>query len=159
MNILDERLEDFILTKLDQKTHQKPNRIDQLALCMNEAGHEFGPSTPYGESEKDRFWLGREELAFCSGSTLIKSAQSHLKLGSVHKDFVQSAVIGYIQPLKSYLEGEMKSITVKEKPSSFAERKCPSLKTFIDLEGTTNFRDETSRSRCHSIKNEEKSTE
>ena len=46
--ILDERLEDFILTKFDQKTLQKPNIIEQLGQCMTEAGHEFSPSNPYG---------------------------------------------------------------------------------------------------------------
>lgn len=44
---LDERLEDFILTKLDQKTN-KQNIIEQLGQSMVEAGHDFGPSTQYG---------------------------------------------------------------------------------------------------------------
>jgi endophilin-B len=60
---------------------------------MNEAGNDFGPSTPYG-------------------STLIKCGQTHQKLGLTYKDFIQSAAMGYMQPLKSFLEGEMKSITV-----------------------------------------------
>jgi len=47
-----------------------------------------------------------------SGSTLIKCGQTHQKLGHAYKDFIQSAAMGYMQPLKSYLEGEMKSITV-----------------------------------------------
>jgi len=51
-------------------------------------------------------------LFFPSGSTLIKCGQIHQKLGQTYKDFIQSAAMGYIQPLKSYLEGEMKSITV-----------------------------------------------
>jgi len=51
-------------------------------------------------------------LFFSSGSTLIKCGQIHQKLGQTYKDFIQSAAMGYIQPLKSYLEGEMKSITV-----------------------------------------------
>jgi hypothetical protein len=46
----DERLEDLILTKLDQKTTTKPNVIEQLGQCMCEAGNDFGHSTPYGTS-------------------------------------------------------------------------------------------------------------
>ncbi|CAF4086818.1 unnamed protein product, partial [Rotaria sp. Silwood2] len=88
----NERLEDFILTKLDQKTTHKPNIIEQLGQCMMEAGNEFGQTTQYG-------------------STLIKCGQTHQKLGHNYKDFIQSAAMGYIQPLKSFLEGEMKSIT------------------------------------------------
>lgn len=61
---------------------------------MNEAGLEFGPLTPYG-------------------SKLIQCGHSHQKLGLIHREFIQSAVIVYIQPLRSYLEGEMKSICVK----------------------------------------------
>ncbi|CAF0740281.1 unnamed protein product [Adineta steineri] len=88
----NERLEDFVLTKLDQKTTNKPNIIEQLGQCMNEAGNDFGSSTQYG-------------------STLIKCGQMHQKLGHAYKDFIQSAAMGYMQPLKSFLEGEMKSIT------------------------------------------------
>ncbi|CAF1650422.1 unnamed protein product [Adineta ricciae] len=88
----NERLEDFILTKLDQKTTHKPNIFEQLGQCMNDAGNDFGASTQYG-------------------STLIKCGQTHQKLGLAYKDFIQSSAMGYIQPLRSYLEGEMKSIT------------------------------------------------
>ena len=89
-------MEDFILTKLDQKQTNKPNIVEQLGQCMVDAGNEFGPSTQYG-------------------STLIKCGQTHLKLGLVYKDFIQSSAIGYMQPMKSFLEGEMKSITVNIK--------------------------------------------
>jgi len=86
-------LEDFILTKLDQKQTNKPNIIEQLGQCMSEAGNDFGPTTAYG-------------------STLTKCGQTHQKLGLIYKDFIQSSAMGYIQPLRSFLEGEMKSITV-----------------------------------------------
>lgn len=46
--VLDERLEDFILTKFDQKQTNKPNIIEQLGQSMSEAGNDFGPSTQYG---------------------------------------------------------------------------------------------------------------
>lgn len=88
----NERLEDFILTKLDQKSTNKPNIYEQLGHCMYEAGNDYGPSTQYG-------------------SALIKCGNSHQKLGQAHKEFVHSAANDFMQPLKSFLEGEMKSLT------------------------------------------------
>lgn len=109
---LDERLEDFILTKLDQKTN-KQNIIEQLGQSMVEAGHDFGPSTQYGWIKFTHYSFFLYDF-FCLilGSTLIKCGQTHQKLGHTYKDFIQSVVMGYMQPLKSFLEGEMKSITV-----------------------------------------------
>lgn len=49
---------------------------------------------------------------FYSGSALIKCGQFHQKLGLAHKEYVQSAAGGFMQPLKSFLDGEMKSLTV-----------------------------------------------
>ncbi|CAF4531758.1 unnamed protein product, partial [Rotaria socialis] len=89
---INERLEEFILTKLDQKTVNKPNIYEQLGQCMCEAGNDFGPSTQYG-------------------SALIKCGQFHQKLGLAHKEFVHSSAGGFMQPLKSFLDGEMKSLT------------------------------------------------
>lgn len=88
----NERLEDFILTKLDQKALNKPNIVEQLGQCMCEAGNDFGPSTQYG-------------------SALIKCGHTHQKLGLTYKEFIQSAAVGFMQPLKSFLDGEMKSLT------------------------------------------------
>jgi hypothetical protein len=47
-----------------------------------------------------------------SGSALIKCGNSHQKLGLAHKEFIQSTDTGFMQPLKSFLDGEMKSLTV-----------------------------------------------
>ncbi len=55
--LLDERLEDFILTKLDQKALNKSNIYEQLGHCMCEAGNDFGPSTQYGNNKKKFFFL------------------------------------------------------------------------------------------------------
>lgn len=52
---LDERLEDFILTKLDQKATNKSNIYEQLGYSMCEAGNDFGPSTQYGNKRIDLF--------------------------------------------------------------------------------------------------------
>ncbi|CAF1155819.1 unnamed protein product [Rotaria sp. Silwood1] len=89
---INERLEEFILTKLDQKSLNKPNIYEQLGHCMCEAGNDFGPSTQYG-------------------SALIKCGQFHQKLGLAHKEFIHSVAVSFMQPLKSFLDGEMKSLT------------------------------------------------
>ena len=52
LHSLDERLEDFILTKLDQRSWNKPNIYEQLGHCMCEAGNDFGPSTQYGKEKQ-----------------------------------------------------------------------------------------------------------
>jgi endophilin-B len=110
--LIDERLEDFILTKLDQKALNKPNIHEQLGHCMCEAGNDFGPSTQYGNKEKTSYFSFLNFVFFQSGSVLIKCGQCHQKLGLAHKEFIQSAATGFMQPLKSFLEGEMKSLTV-----------------------------------------------
>lgn len=46
------------------------------------------------------------------GTALIKCGQFHQKLGLAHKEFVHSSATGFMQPLKSFLDGEMKSLTV-----------------------------------------------
>lgn len=60
---------------------------------MSEAGNDFGPSTQYG-------------------SALIKCGNGHQKLGQIYKEFIQSSAVGFMQPLKSFLDGEMRSLTV-----------------------------------------------
>ena len=88
------------------------------------------------------------------GSTLIKCGQSHQKLALVYKEFLQSAMIVYIQPLRSYLEGEMKSICVR---SNGEEKKIGSN---CDLsERTADVGNETSRSRRVAFETKEKSDE
>jgi len=39
------------LTKLDQKSINKPNIYEQLGHCMYEAGNDYGPSTQYGRKK------------------------------------------------------------------------------------------------------------
>ena len=61
---------------------------------------------------RDADFLRLSFTTWFSGTTLTKCGQTHQKLGHAYKDFIQSAAMGYMQPLKSYLEGEMKSIAV-----------------------------------------------
>lgn len=62
---------------------------------MVEAGNAFGPSTAYG-------------------SSLIKVGQWEQKLGQAERDFIGSAGMCFTQPLRKFLETEMKTI-IKEK--------------------------------------------
>ena len=78
---------------------------------MTDAGNDFGASTQYGL--RNRIESFNIFFLVYLGSTLIKCGQTHQKLGLAYKDFIQSSAMGYIQPLRSYLEGEMKSITVR----------------------------------------------
>lgn len=89
------RIEDFIFEKIEKKKPQRLSNIEYLGLDMIEAGGEFGQDGAYG-------------------TALIKTGQAEQKLGQCERDFIGSAGICYIQPLKKFLEGEMKTIT-KEK--------------------------------------------
>lgn len=62
---------------------------------MVEAGNAFGPSTAYG-------------------SSLIKVGQWEQKLGQAERDFIGSSGMCLTQPLRKFLETEMKTI-IKEK--------------------------------------------
>lgn len=58
---------------------------------MIESGNEFGPGTAYG-------------------AALIKVGQYEQKLGQAERDFIGSAALAFTQPLRKFLEGEMKTI-------------------------------------------------
>lgn len=62
---------------------------------VTQAGGEFGQDGDYGR-------------------TLIKVGQAEQKLGQCERDFIGSAGMCFVQPLKNFLEGEMRTIT-KEK--------------------------------------------
>lgn len=81
---------------------------------MCEAGNDFGPSTQYGEARRNKNHDELDMLLFCAhpGSALIKCGHTHQKLGLAYKEFIQSAAVGFMQPLKSFLDGEMKSLSV-----------------------------------------------
>ncbi|XP_015111594.1 endophilin-B1 isoform X2 [Diachasma alloeum] len=86
------RIEDFFYEKIDKK---KPNRLSNLeyvGVDMIEAGNEFGPGIAYG-------------------AALIKVGQCQQKLGQIERDFIGTAANCYIQPLRKFLDGEMKTIS------------------------------------------------
>lgn len=85
------RIEDFVYDKIEKKRPARLSNLEYLGLDMIEAGNEFGPGTSYG-------------------STLIKVGQCEQKLGQCERDFIGSAGICFTQPLRKFLDGEMKTI-------------------------------------------------
>ncbi|XP_033220460.1 endophilin-B1 isoform X2 [Belonocnema kinseyi] len=86
------RIEDFFYEKIDKR---KPNRLSNLEYVgqdMIDAGNEFGPGIAYG-------------------SALIKVGRCQQKLGQIERDFIGTSANCYIQPLRKFLEGEMKTIS------------------------------------------------
>lgn len=51
-------------------------------------------------------------LLFFSGNSLIKCGQTQMQIGNAEKEFVQSACNNFLQPLKNFLEGDMRTIQV-----------------------------------------------
>ncbi|KDR22645.1 hypothetical protein L798_12778, partial [Zootermopsis nevadensis] len=85
------RVEDFLYEKIEKKRPNRLSNLEYLGLDMIEAGNEFGPGTAYG-------------------SALIKVGQCEQRLGQTERDFIGSASHCYVQPLRKFLEGEMKTI-------------------------------------------------
>ncbi|XP_012526961.1 endophilin-B1 isoform X2 [Monomorium pharaonis] len=86
------RIEDFFFEKIDKR---RPNRLSNLEYVGNdmmEAGNDFGPGTAYG-------------------SALIKVGQCQQRLGQIERDFIRTAANCYIQPLRKFLDGEMKTVS------------------------------------------------
>ncbi|XP_034950317.1 endophilin-B1 isoform X2 [Chelonus insularis] len=86
------RIEDFFYEKMDKKRPNRLSNLEYVGIDMIEAGNEFGPGIPYG-------------------SALIKVGQCQQKLGQIERDFIGTAANCYIQPLRKFLDGEMKTIT------------------------------------------------
>lgn len=89
------RVEDFLFEKIEKKRPNRLSNLEYLGLDMMEAGNEFGPGTSYG-------------------SALIKVGQCQQRLGQTERDFITAANNCYLNPLRKFLEGEMKTI-VKER--------------------------------------------
>lgn len=118
--ILGNRIEDFFYEKIDKK---KPNRLSNLeyvGIDMIEAGNDFGPGIAYGMCVISIVnWLFLWNLLlhrflflyFIVGSALIKVGQSQQKLGQIERDFIGIAANCYIQPLRKFLDGEMKTVS------------------------------------------------
>ncbi|XP_026841908.1 endophilin-B1 isoform X3 [Drosophila persimilis] len=86
------RVEDYIFEKIDKSKPKRVSNLEHLALDMIEAGGDFGQDLPYGQA-------------------LIKVGQAEQKLGQCEHDFIATSGICFTQPLRKFLEGEMKTIS------------------------------------------------
>ncbi|XP_061460363.1 endophilin-B2 isoform X2 [Rhineura floridana] len=86
------RVEEFLYEKLDRKVPSRVTNGELLAQYMIEAANDFGPSSPYGK-------------------TLIKVGETERRLGGVERDFIHSASINFLSPLRNFLEGDWRTIS------------------------------------------------
>ena len=96
------RMEEFFYNQLDKKTPLRPTNPFALGQVMQEGGHDIGPGTAYG-------------------STLSKVGNCMKKVGNAEKDFMQTSMTTVMQPLRSSLDNEMRTIA-KEKRALEAKR-------------------------------------
>lgn len=59
------------------------------------------------------------------GSALIKVGQTEQKLGQAERDFINAAEMSFVQPLRQFLEGEMKTITREKGILESKRYTCP----------------------------------
>ncbi|XP_034968929.1 endophilin-B2 isoform X4 [Zootoca vivipara] len=86
------RVEEFLYEKLDRKVPSRVTNGELLAQYMIEAANDFGPNSPYGK-------------------TLIKVGETERRLGGVERDFIHSASINFLSPLRNFLEGDWRTIS------------------------------------------------
>uniref|UniRef100_A0A8C4YW32 Endophilin-B2 n=1 Tax=Gopherus evgoodei TaxID=1825980 RepID=A0A8C4YW32_9SAUR len=86
------RVEEFLYEKLDRKVPSRVTNGELLAQYMVEAANDFGPGTPYGK-------------------TLLKVGETQKRLGGAERDFMHSASINFLNPLRNFLEGDWRTIT------------------------------------------------
>ncbi|XP_033642859.1 endophilin-B1-like isoform X2 [Asterias rubens] len=90
------RSEDFVNVKLDRKVPDRETNSEGLGLTMIEAGNELGPGTQYG-------------------AALVLVGTTQKKLGQFEKEFLQTAVTSFNNPLHNFLDNDMKTITKERK--------------------------------------------
>ncbi|XP_069330845.1 endophilin-B2 isoform X5 [Eulemur rufifrons] len=86
------RVEEFLYEKLDRKVPSRVTNGELLAQYMAEAANELGPTTPYGK-------------------TLIKVSEAEKRLGAAERDFIHTASVSFLTPLRNFLEGDWKTIS------------------------------------------------
>ncbi|XP_064102383.1 endophilin-B1-like isoform X3 [Macrobrachium nipponense] len=86
------RVEDMLFEKIEKRRPNRLSNLEYLGLDMVQAGNDFGPGTAYG-------------------SALLKVGGAEQRLGLVEREYVSNAFTGYVQPMRKFLETEMKTIT------------------------------------------------
>lgn len=94
----NERFEDLVLTRIDKdRGHKiKPNNLELLGHCMVDASNEIGYGYPYG-------------------AILAKVGEAETKLGEQEREYVTRSSEVFLNPLKTFLEGQMKQIQKEKK--------------------------------------------
>ncbi|XP_046640054.1 endophilin-B1-like [Daphnia pulicaria] len=90
------RVEDFLMDKIERRRLARLSNLDYLGVDMVEAGNDLGPGTLYG-------------------STLLKVGLCQQKLGALERDFATSATQAFVDPLKKFMESDLKSILRERK--------------------------------------------
>uniref|UniRef100_A0AAQ5XXH1 BAR domain-containing protein n=1 Tax=Amphiprion ocellaris TaxID=80972 RepID=A0AAQ5XXH1_AMPOC len=90
------RLEDRLYAQLEWSVPPRPRPHELLGDEMTQAGMEIGSNTPYG-------------------SALMRCGEAQKQLGEAEKQFVQSANIHFLTPLRSFTEGEYRAIQDERK--------------------------------------------
>ncbi|XP_041668872.1 endophilin-B1-like [Cheilinus undulatus] len=90
------RFEDRLYEHLDWSVPPRPRAHEVLGDLMIQAGLEIGSSTPYG-------------------TALLKCGETQKQLGEAERQFVQSTNIHYLNPLKSFSDGEYKAIQTERR--------------------------------------------
>uniref|UniRef100_A0A8C9TR91 Endophilin-B2 n=1 Tax=Scleropages formosus TaxID=113540 RepID=A0A8C9TR91_SCLFO len=89
------RIEEFLYEKLDRKIPSRATNGELLGQYMLEAATDFGPGTPYG-------------------STLIKVGECQRRLGGAEREFMQTASVAFLGPLRNFLEGDWRTISAEQ---------------------------------------------
>ncbi|KAM3873890.1 endophilin-B2b [Diretmus argenteus] len=86
------RIEEFLYEKLDKKLPSRSTNGELLGQYMLDAAKDFGPGTPYGH-------------------TLITVGEYEKRLGGAERQFLQSSSVGFLTPLRNFLEGDWRTIS------------------------------------------------
>ncbi|KAM4625274.1 endophilin-B1-like [Polymixia lowei] len=85
------RLEDRLYERLEWTGPPRPRTHEVLGDHMTQAGLEMGPNTPYGTS-------------------LLRCGEAQKQIGEAERKFVQSTNIHFLTPLRSFTEGEYRTM-------------------------------------------------
>ncbi|XP_076837535.1 endophilin-B1b isoform X3 [Brachyhypopomus gauderio] len=89
-------MEEFLYEKLDRKVPTRANNHEVLGECLIDAGHEIGCGTAYG-------------------SALIKCGETEKQVGSAEKELIHASAINFLAPIRSFIEGDYKTISKERK--------------------------------------------
>ncbi|XP_077986079.1 endophilin-B1-like isoform X2 [Glandiceps talaboti] len=90
------RLEDYVMEKVDRKRPDRVTNREVLGQIFIDSGNDVGPGTAYG-------------------AALVKAGLVEQRLGNTEREFISASMHNYLQPLKNFLEGDMKTINKERK--------------------------------------------